>query len=67
MDFASIVANWKTTIAGLGAIFVSLGDLFNQVASGNAASGNVKTDAGIILAGIIGLMAKDHNAVTPSK
>lgn len=52
-------ANWKTTLAGSSAILMAGAKLLSDLSSGdlNAAF----TDGGIILAGIVGLLAKDSN------
>lgn len=51
--------NWKTTATGLAAILVAAGNLLTHASSGDFST--VPTDVPIILAGLVGLFAKDNN------
>lgn len=56
-----ILVNWKTTLTGLGAIAGGASALFSALSKGNVDFNTVSMDLGIIVAGIMGLVAKDHN------
>lgn len=51
--------NWKTTLAGSGAILVAGGSLLTHLSAGDFST--VGTDGAVIIAGLIGLFAKDSN------
>ena len=53
----NILCNWKTTGAGVGGILLAAGHLLTTVTAGDYSS--VMTDGGVILAGLVGLFAKD--------
>lgn len=54
---SKLFANWKTTSAGLAAILVALADIIHPVGG----VPNLNGDIPAILAGIVGLFAKDFN------
>lgn len=55
------LANWKTTAAGLGAIFTALADVAQAAAHGTI-TGNLAADATGIIAGVGLIFAKDSTA-----
>jgi hypothetical protein len=59
--FKSILANWKTSLAGLGVLLATLGNAIGQYSSG----GFAKVDVSVLLAGLATAMAafsaKDAN------
>jgi L-lactate utilization protein LutB len=56
-----ILVNWKTTVTGIGAVAAGIAALCTALSKGNLDFNTIVTDAGIIVAGITGLFAKDHN------
>lgn len=53
------MTNWKTTAAGLATVLTAGGHLLTGIVAGDFSS--LGTDGPIILAGLIGLFAKDNN------
>lgn len=51
--------NWKTTAAGAAAILTAGGHLINALVNGDFST--IATDGPVIIAGLIGLLAKDSN------
>lgn len=66
-----VLVNWKTTSAGLISALAGLGSLFTDLSmmlSGGVFDGNkLVLDAGLIAAGIAGLVAKDHDVTGGSR
>lgn len=56
---STILANWKTTLAGVGTILSALGDIAASFSKGN--TGHIQADITAIIAGIGLLVAKDFN------
>lgn len=54
-----ILANWKTTLAGIGTFATAFGHLANGLANGD--TGSISTDLPLIFASIGLLFAKDWN------
>ena len=61
----SILANWKTTSAGVAAILTALADMATAFSHGNITA-NLSTDITAIVAGVGLIFAGDANP-TPSK
>lgn len=53
----AFLMNWKTTIAGIGALLTSTGHLLTNLASGDTSS--IATDLPMIMAALGLLFAKD--------
>jgi flagellar hook protein FlgE len=56
-----MLANWKTTLGGVGAILGAAASLATMFSKGQVDGTMLMTDLGIIGAGFTGLFAKDHN------
>ena len=57
----SILANWKTTAAGVAAVLTALGHALAQVSAGNFSS-SLDADLTAVVVGIGLIFAKDHNS-----
>jgi hypothetical protein len=57
-----MLANWKTTVAGIAAVMTALGHLLHALATGD--SSTLVTDVPAIIAGIGLIFAKD-SSTTP--
>lgn len=56
------ITSWKTTAAGILPIIGAVYDLGNMFVGGGAPDGNkLLMDLGLLSAGIMGFVAKDHN------
>ncbi len=51
--------NWKTTLAGAATILTASGSLLAHLSAGDFST--LGTDGAIILAGFIGILAKDND------
>ncbi|OFW99441.1 MAG: hypothetical protein A3E78_04265 [Alphaproteobacteria bacterium RIFCSPHIGHO2_12_FULL_63_12] len=52
--------NWKTTLAGIGAILAVIAKIIVQVTGGQPVDLDA-TDVGLLSAGVGGVAARDHN------
>ena len=57
----SMILNWKTSSAGLGAILSAAVDIYAGFKTGDTS--RMAADVGIVFTGIVGLMAKDKNVI----
>lgn len=55
----NFLLNWKTTIAGAGALLTALGHLMNALSNGDTSS--LASDGPLIIAAIGVIFAKDSN------
>jgi hypothetical protein len=55
----NFLTNWKTTALGIAAILTAGGHLLSSVAAGDFSS--LAVDGGVIITGVMGLVAKDAN------
>ncbi|PYF05053.1 hypothetical protein BJ122_102279 [Rhodopseudomonas faecalis] len=53
--------NWKTTVAGIGAILLGAGHIATNVANGTFTGNELFADFGAIVAGVGLLFGKDWN------
>jgi len=60
-----LLANWKTTLAGGGALFTALGHLLAALAHGDTST--IASDGPLIAAAIGVIFAKDSNVTCGSK
>lgn len=59
---ASLFTNWKTTLAGVGAILSGLGTLATSVSSGHTTSTTIATTIAAVLSGLGLFAAKDGSS-----
>ncbi len=59
--------NWKTTLAGIGAVLLALGHLVTTVSTGSFGFETLSADLAAIVAGIGLLFGKDWNITGGSK
>jgi hypothetical protein len=51
--------NWRTTCAGLAAVFTALADIFTQLKSGHIDGSRIQADVAAIMAGVGLIFAHD--------
>jgi hypothetical protein len=56
-----MIKNWKTSLAGSGAIGVALINIAYQITSKNYDAQSIFASIGVLFAGVTGLFAKDSN------